>query len=263
MMVSMSTRFFRVLVPAVMVLAGLTVPSGVAGARIDIGTTEPAHASADATERARAGAARATARRAPRFASRVPARTQQVVRTVSSRRWCARRWCTVTQAWTKTDDGTWEMLRAFRSTIGPNGFGKRREGDQRSPSGVYKIKVTFSTGTRAPGPMPWRRRLPTSIVPGYHNRFYNTWIEERGRTDGDRPSMRYGFIVDYNNVRLRVGAGPKPVIGKGSGIFYHTSRPGERWVPTLGCTQVGNPRQMRWIVRWLRPEADPRVVQAL
>lgn len=201
--------------------------------------------------------------RAPAFASRVPDRTRQVVRTVKSRRWCAKRWCTETQAWAKQDDGRWVMLRRFRSTIGPRGFGKTREGDMRSPSGVYRIKITFSTGRRAPGPMPWRRRKPTSIVTSYPNRLYNTWIEERGRTSGDRLSMRHGFIVNYNRPRLRVGVGPKPVIGKGSGIFYHTSMPGRRWVATAGCTQLGNPKSMRWVVRWLRPDAHPRVVQAL
>jgi L,D-peptidoglycan transpeptidase YkuD (ErfK/YbiS/YcfS/YnhG family) len=181
---------------------------------------------------------------------------------VRSHRWCGRRWCTVTQAWRKTN-GRWQMVRSFRSTIGPNGFGKTREGDRRAPSGVYRIKVTFSTGSRAPGPMPWRRRKPTSIVTDAHNRLYNTWIEQAGRTSGDRRSMRYGFVVDYNHVRLRPGVGPKPVIGKGCCIFYHTSMPGRRWVPTEGCTQVGNWRKMRWIVRWLRPDAHPRVVQDL
>jgi L,D-peptidoglycan transpeptidase YkuD (ErfK/YbiS/YcfS/YnhG family) len=209
-------------------------------------------------------AAPATAARAaaPAFASHVPARTRQVIRTVHTHHWCAARWSTVTQAWRKRN-GQWEKIRSFRSTIGPNGFGKTHEGDRRSPSGVYRIKVTFSTGRQAPGAMPWRRRRPTSLVTDAHNRLYNTWVEQRGRTDGDRPSMRYGFIVDYNHVRLHVGVGPKPVIGKGCCIFYHTSMPGRRWVPTEGCTQVGNPLKMRWIVRWLRPDADPRVVQDL
>lgn len=241
-------------------VAGLVLPRDVAGARID-----PGGSGASGVPLAEPAPEPTASRsvRAPAFADRVPARTEQVVRTVSSRRWCRRVWCTVTQAWVRQTGGAWEKVRRFRSTIGPNGFGKRREGDGRSPSGVYRVKVTFSTGRQAPGRMPWRRRLPTSNVTDYHNRLYNTWIEERGRTDGDRPSMRYGFVVDYNNVRLRAGAGPRPVIGRGSGIFYHTSRPGQRWVPTLGCTQVGNPRAMRWIVRWLRPSARPRVVQDL
>ena len=97
------------------------------------------------------------------------------------------------------------------------------------------------------------------MVPNYKNRYYNTWIEESWRRDGDRPSMRYGFWVGYNNPRLKVGVGPAPVYGLGSGIFYHTSPYGEKWTPTLACTKVGEPTQMRWIVRWLRPDANPRV----
>ena len=37
------------------------------------------------------------------------------------------------------------MAREFGSTIGPNGWGKRRQDDGGTPEGVYRIKVTFST----------------------------------------------------------------------------------------------------------------------
>jgi len=86
-------------------------------------------------------------------------------------------------------------------------------------------------------------------------------VEVPGVTSGDRASMRSGWVLDFNRVRLSRGVGPPPVPGKGSGIFYHTSTPGKPWAPTAGCTQVGNPRQMRWLLRWLRPDARPRVVQ--
>jgi L,D-peptidoglycan transpeptidase YkuD (ErfK/YbiS/YcfS/YnhG family) len=196
----------------------------------------------------------------PSWARRLPPRTTQAVRTVTSHFWCERAWCTVTQAWQRVD-GVWTIKRHFRSTIGRNGWGKQREGDLRSPNGVLAIKVTFSTGKQAPGSMPWKRRLPTSVVSAAAGRYYNTWIEQRGRTDGNRPSMRYGLVVDYNRVRLRPFVGPKPLAGKGSGIFYHTSRPGREWAPTEGCTQIGNVDNMRWLVRWLRPAAHPRIVQ--
>ncbi|WP_309504596.1 MULTISPECIES: L,D-transpeptidase family protein [Nocardioides] len=198
---------------------------------------------------------------APAWARLVPDDTTQVVRTVSSRDYCRRVWCTVTQAWRKDADGTWTLVREARSSIGSRGWGKRREGDRRSPVGVYEIKVTFSTTRDNPGRMPWRRRLPTSNVSAAAGPSYNTWIEVRGATSGDRPSMRSGWVLDFNHVRLRPGVGPRPVPGRGSGIFYHTSKPGHRWAPTAGCTQVGDPQEMRWLLRWLRPEAQPRVVQ--
>jgi L,D-peptidoglycan transpeptidase YkuD (ErfK/YbiS/YcfS/YnhG family) len=89
---------------------------------------------------------------------------------------------------------------------------------------------------------------------------YNTWLENPAATTGDRPSMRYGFLVDYNHPRLTAGLGPAPVPDAGSGIFFHTSRRGHEFDPTLGCVAVGIPDQMRWIDQWLDPAADPRVV---
>ncbi len=202
----------------------------------------------------------------PAFAERVPAGTTQVVRTVRTHRWCDRVYCTKTQAWEKVADG-WQLAllpdgrpAEFRSTIGPHGFAAvRHEGDGTSPTGVFRIKTTFSTTTTNPGLMPWRRRLPTSTVTNWSGRLYNVWIEQPGRTDGNRPSMRYGFWVDYNHARFLGDPGPMAVQGKGSGIFYHTSRPGQEWVATQGCTQIGDPALMRWVLRWLRPEANPRV----
>jgi L,D-peptidoglycan transpeptidase YkuD (ErfK/YbiS/YcfS/YnhG family) len=196
----------------------------------------------------------------PAFADLVPTRTRQVVRTVSSDRWCPRVHCAITQAWARRGD-TWHLVREFRSSISPGGWGKEKQDDLGTPEGVFRIAVTFSTTAESPGLMPWRRRLPTSNVTDEAGRRYNTWIEEPWRTDGDRPSMRWGFVVDYNNVRLTPGVGPAPVAGAGSGIFYHTSRPGHRWEPSEGCTRVGDPADMRWLLSWLRPEADPRVVQ--
>lgn len=197
----------------------------------------------------------------PAFAGLVPASTRQVVRTVSSRRWCHQIWCTVTQAWEK-QDGDWTLLRQFRSTIGVRGWGKAHEGDMRSPVGVLRIVTTFSTSKR-PGAMPWRRRTPSSIVSSAAGPNYNTWVTVPGVTSGDRPSMRWGWWTSYNNSRVTPGVGPAPLPGRGSGIFYHTSKPGRPWEPTQGCTQVGNPRSMHWLAHWLKPGANPRIVQDL
>ncbi|WP_345529762.1 L,D-transpeptidase family protein [Nocardioides endophyticus] len=197
----------------------------------------------------------------PAWAAVVPAGTTQVVRTVSSRKYCRKVWCTVTQAWERGADGGWTNRREFRSSIGVHGWGKRREGDGRSPGGTFRIKVTFTTGTANPGAMPWRQRRATSVVSSRAGATYNTWLEVPGVRSGNRPSMRSGWVLDFNNVRLRPGHGPRPVPGAGSGIFFHTSKPDHRWAPTAGCTQVGNPAQMRWLLTWLRPEAQPRVVQ--
>jgi L,D-peptidoglycan transpeptidase YkuD (ErfK/YbiS/YcfS/YnhG family) len=204
----------------------------------------------------------------PSWARTLPADTTQVVRTTSTHVWCSQVYCTKTEAWEKVD-GRWQLAKGpgrdgkavFRSTIGPRGFapeGKRREDDGRTPSGIYGIAVTFSATAKNPGTMPWKQRRPGSYVSSSHGNDYNTWLEDGSR--GTRPSMQYGFWVAYNNPRLVPGQGPKPVPGLGSGIFYHTSWPNSRWIPTIGCTQIGEPSQMKWVLQWLRPEAKPLVL---
>lgn len=204
----------------------------------------------------------------PEWALELPADTTQVVRTTATDRWCEEIYCSVTEAWEQVD-GAWQLAEAdgkpavFRSQIGAKGFaaeGKRRQGDLRTPSGVYDIATTFSTPKERPTDMPWRRRLPTSVVSSASGKTYNTWLEVKGNDYGDRRMMSWGFWIDYNNPRQAIGVGPKPVPGLGSGIFAHTSNPGRPWVATLGCVQIGQPHQMEWVVRWLDPEANPRVV---
>lgn len=199
----------------------------------------------------------------PAFAWHVPASTSQVVRTVRTDRWCRDRWCTVTQAWSRDSQGRWSLVRSFRSQIGPNGFidaDDRVAGDGTTPAGAYRVATTFSTDSTNPGTaMPWKPRLPTSTVSGTR-RWYNTWIEEAGRTDGTRAAMRWGLWLDYNHARVVPDQGPAPVWGKGSGIFLHTMGPAARYSPSAGCIAIGEPSQVRWIVLWLRPDAHPRIV---
>jgi len=209
-----------------------------------------------------------TAPPGPSWAAGLPADTTQVIRTNRSNRWCSDVFCTNTEAWEKVN-GVWRVAAgpgrggraSFRSTIGPNGFapvGQRREDDGRTPTGVFAIVITFSTTTTAPGPMPWRRRTESSVIGSDHDGNYNTWLENG--SGGDRPSMEYGFWLDYNHPRLSSGVGPAPDPALGSGIFYHTSWPSTRWLPTYGCVNVSLPDQMGWLVAWLRPSANPRVL---
>lgn len=208
----------------------------------------------------------------PGWTRDLPKDTTQAVRTVRTNRWCSQIWCTRTEVWEQVE-GTWRIVTradgkaaVFRSQVGQNGFaarGKRRQGDLRTPTGVYGIATTFSATTARPTDMPWRRRLPTSAVSDQYGKTYNTWLDIKGSTGGDRRMMSWGLWIDYNNPRLQVGAGAKPVTGRGSGIFMHTSNPGRPDAATAGCLQLGDPADMAWIVRWLKPDANPRIVNNL
>jgi L,D-peptidoglycan transpeptidase YkuD (ErfK/YbiS/YcfS/YnhG family) len=199
----------------------------------------------------------------------LPKSTKQVVRVVRTNEWCRKAYCTRVEAWQKDAGGRWGRVliggkhRWVRSQIGPHGFapkGRKRAGDGRTPTGRFGITTTFSTDAENPGTtMPWKQRKATSNVTDYRGRYYNTWIEEKGRTNGDRPAMRYGFWVRYNNPRLVPGQGKAPVQGRGSGIFFHAVNPADPYGPSEGCimTRAGH---MRWLVTWLDKGSNPRVV---
>lgn len=217
----------------------------------------------------KASVAKVAPGKVPSWAKNLPEETTQAVRTVRTDKWCDEIWCSRTEAWEKVD-GTWRLAirkngkpAVFRSQIGQNGFASaesRRQGDMRTPSGIYGIATTFSTTKESPTAMPWRRRLPTSAVSDAYGKTYNTWVEIKGSGGGDRRMMSWGLWMDWNNPRLEVGKGAKPVQGKGSGIFMHTSNPGRPFVPTAGCVQLGDPDDMAWVVKWLKPDANPRIV---
>jgi L,D-peptidoglycan transpeptidase YkuD (ErfK/YbiS/YcfS/YnhG family) len=57
----------------------------------------------------------------------------------------------------------------------------------------------------------------------------------------------YAAVIDFNR--------PKPVIGRGAGIFLHASGTGA----TGGCVSIRRDR-MATTLRWLNPAADPRIL---
>lgn len=206
----------------------------------------------------------------PPWAALLPTDTTQVLHTSSSHQWCEQIYCSRTVAWEKVD-GVWRIATGpgengeaiFRSQIGAKGFalpGMRRADDLKTPTGVYAIHTAFSTAEERPTELPWRRRLATSVVSSEPGGEYNTWVEKPKDVDGTRRMMSWGLWLDYNNPRLNVGVGPEPVANLGSGIFMHTSNAGKEWVATLACVQIGEPGQMEWVVRWLRSDANARVL---
>jgi L,D-peptidoglycan transpeptidase YkuD (ErfK/YbiS/YcfS/YnhG family) len=200
---------------------------------------------------------------------RVPAGTRQVIRVTRSSMHCPQVYCAVIQAWARDGAGRWNATMmggtttAARAQIGRLGFaapGRKREGDGRTPTGIFGIVTTFSTDDHNPGVrVRWRQRKPTSNVSASRGPYYNTWREVPGTGGGDRPAMRYGLWVDYNHGRLVPGAGRAPVQGMGSGIFIHVHSATAPGAPSAACPMT-SAAQVRWLLGWLRPEANPRVM---
>lgn len=198
----------------------------------------------------------------------LPPGTGQVVRALPTRRWCPQVYCAQLEAWQRGPRGYWWRAAiagrgyAVRAQTGPRGFGEygvKREGSGHTPTGIYAMVTTFSTGPNPGTRMRWRQRLATSVVSGQAGPLYNTWIEQPGRRDGARPSMRYGLWTSYNNSRMVPGVGAAPLPGFGSGIFVHSTSPTRPYAPTAGCV-ASDPANLAWLLRWLRPVYRPRIL---
>jgi L,D-peptidoglycan transpeptidase YkuD (ErfK/YbiS/YcfS/YnhG family) len=136
--------------------------------------------------------------------------------------------------------GEWvRVLGPMRAVGGRSGFapeGLKREGDGRTPTGVYPLDLVFGYGPSAPTRMAYRQATVDDIwVDDATSPDYNRWVRRGATAAGSFEEMRrpddlyaYGIVVEYNT---------NPVVpGHGSAIFVHIWK-GEG-VATSGCVAM-------------------------
>jgi L,D-peptidoglycan transpeptidase YkuD (ErfK/YbiS/YcfS/YnhG family) len=146
------------------------------------------------------------------------------------------------------------------AVVGRNGFAgpeAKREGDGKTPSGVYPLMLAFGYTDGANTRMPYRKVTDDDLWvddPGSPD--YNKLVkrgetkagsfEEMKRKDG---LYRYGLVIGYNT---------DPVVrGYGSAIFLHIwKRPNS---PTSGCVAMAEKDVLR-VLEWLDPAKKPLIV---
>jgi L,D-peptidoglycan transpeptidase YkuD (ErfK/YbiS/YcfS/YnhG family) len=198
---------------------------------------------------------------ARRYTGRIPSSTRQIV-LVRAARWSSTKG-TLTW-WARTDTG-WRKLGSADARLGYGGLvraARRVQSTGTTPAGQFPMTETFG-----------RRADPGTAMPYTHLTDDHWWVQDRRsayynqmrlgslggfarRTYGynasehlARMGSQYAFaaVVDFNR--------PRPVIGRGSGIFLHAY--GDR--TTVGCVSV--PRSvMRGLLQWMSPAASPRIV---
>jgi L,D-peptidoglycan transpeptidase YkuD (ErfK/YbiS/YcfS/YnhG family) len=155
------------------------------------------------------------------------------------------------------DEQGWrQTFRVVPAVIGRNGFaapGEKREGDGKTPSGIYRLIRGFAY----PGPvytyMPMKVSTPESFwVDDPESPDYNRRVDgkpkarsyERMRRDDDL--YKVGLVIEYNT---------DPVVkGHGSAIFLHVWQ-GPR-SPTAGCVALAEV-DLRSALFWLAPDKAP------
>jgi L,D-peptidoglycan transpeptidase YkuD (ErfK/YbiS/YcfS/YnhG family) len=140
----------------------------------------------------------------------------------------------------------------------------KKEGDGRSPAGVFAIDQAFGAAKDLPegaNGFPYLQALPTSYcVEDLRSAYYNRIIDASEvstsswqqwsrllRTDGQ---FQWGLVVRHNTPEIKLGAG--------SCVFLHVWR--GPFQPTSGCTSMAQD-QIEAMLLWLEPEARPVLVQ--
>jgi L,D-peptidoglycan transpeptidase YkuD (ErfK/YbiS/YcfS/YnhG family)/D-alanyl-D-alanine dipeptidase len=158
-------------------------------------------------------------------------------------------------------NGRWKVAGQMQANIGRDGMGKTKEGDCKSPTGIFSLASAFGIV-----PPPERLRYPYRMLTEYdywvddsQSQLYNQWVRFKGGYWKDWGSAeclgkeaiayKYAVIINYNTER-------QP--GKGSAIFLHV-RTGEK-NPTQGCTAVSE-SDMFEILHWLDFAKKPVLIQ--
>ena len=137
---------------------------------------------------------------------------------------------------------------------------RKREGDRRSPAGVFQLTAVFSREKLDGIRMPLLPITPaTEAIDDPGSRYYNRIVDRREIAQPDwRSSERMAKIRDYD-LCIAVGSNPSRQPGGGSCVFIHVwsgQRPG-----TAGCTALRYP-DLLTLVRWLDPAQEPVLIQA-
>ena len=159
----------------------------------------------------------------------------------------------------KRQDRWYLAFAPMDATVGRNGFaspGVKKEGDGRTPSGVYPLPLVFGYKEGVTTRMPYRRATEKDIwVDDPDAPDYNSWVSEGDTRAASFERMRRGD--DLYKIGIVIGYNMNPVVrGKGSAIFVHLwKNPG---VATSGCVAVRE-KDISTLIEWLDPLKNPRI----
>lgn len=131
---------------------------------------------------------------------------------------------------------TWEKVLSTRAYVGKNGLNKVKQGDMKTPAGIYNITMAFgrkkSPGTAGISYTKLTKYHYWSDEKDTYNQFVDvrklnrTWMSGEHMIDYD-PWYDYGVAMDYNK---------KCKYLKGAAIFLHCEGKGRKY--THGCIAV-------------------------
>lgn len=148
----------------------------------------------------------------------------------------------------------------FQGVVGRNGVDKKKEGDGKSPTGIYSFGTAFGTVSRPTGiKMPYTVSTEHDYwIDDVNSLDYNKWVNYEGDPKERWASFerlkitpyKYSLVINYNTYDI--------VPGKGSAIFMHIESSSSKG--TAGCINISEINMLK-ILKWLDPSKDPILIQ--
>ena len=147
-------------------------------------------------------------------------------------------------------DGAWQKLYECAAYVGKNGVGKEKEGDKKTPLGVYNLTTPFGIKDDPGAAMPYTK------VTEYHywcgdssSPYYNQLMDER--TCDRKHTSADEYLIDYvgeYNYAMFIDYNAAGVPHKGSCIFLHCTGKNKY---TAGCVAIPE-AAMKQVLQWAK-----------
>ena len=160
----------------------------------------------------------------------------------------------------KQENGMWQVVYGpFDVQIGENGLGKEKEGDGKSPEGIFELGYAFGSDSAPAGTIwPWRTTEKGDIwVEDSNSKYYNMYVQADTVEDKDWKNYSNLDIGAFARaVEIRYNKEREP--GAGSAIFLHIWANSKR--DTNGCTAISR-ENIETLIPWLDPQANTMIAQ--
>ena len=135
----------------------------------------------------------------------------------------------------KNTEGVWKAIFIAPGYIGKNGIGKTKEGDMKTPTGIYHFTDAFGI-KQNPGTELEYVQVDDSYywVDDYNSVYYNKFVSSKNVNRDWVSAENILSIGKAYNYVLALDYNVERVPGKGSAIFLHCSTGN----PTAGCISV-------------------------
>jgi len=149
--------------------------------------------------------------------------------------------------WEKQDNA-WNELFTCEGQVGKNGVGKEKEGDNKTPLGVFGLSVPFGTLPDPGCAIPYTQLQESHYWCG-DDTAYNRFVDLRetphdcqGEHLIEYPDYKYALFIEYNK---------ECILGKGFAIFFHCFGKNPY---TAGCVAIDEP-YMKTVLQHVHPGA--------